>query len=139
MSQICELVPFRMVHLDLMEPDIELTHKMLVAMMDARMKGPAFTLYVDGEIGAVAGVAVVWEGVGEAWGILDPKAPILYATRLAKSMLKEVKVNLNLRRIQTFTLTQRCYDWVKLLGFEHEGIVKKYGPNGEDLNVWSIT
>jgi hypothetical protein len=44
------------------------------------------------------------------------------------------------RRIQTTSYADEVHDrWMKWLGFECEGTLKKYAPDGRDIRVWAIT
>lgn len=46
----------------------------------------------------------------------------------------------SVRRIQTMSYCDETHDrWMRWLGFDLEGTLKKYSHNGADMRVWSIT
>ena len=99
--------------------------------------GPAFTILNEKEIIGIAGVVILWPGVGEAWTFLNPsfKRYAKSIHRAVKEKLQEIMDTFNLHRVQTTVLDgfEAGIRWVKRLGFEEEGIMKAYGPNGEDF------
>lgn len=133
------LVPFHLSHVADMQYDLHINPRLVAHFNQTRSNGPAFTLIADERVVGAGGVVLGWEGLGDAWAVLAPNAPKILVTRMAKSMLQEVKRNLNLRRIQTFTLPEPKYGlWVEALGFRSEGTLHKYGPNGEDFMIWAL-
>tara|TARA_R110002167_G_scaffold62113_2_gene175400 strand:- start:611 stop:1051 length:441 start_codon:yes stop_codon:yes gene_type:complete len=98
--------------------------------------GLAFTGLIDGYVIASAGIKPLWPGVGEAWIVASDNMP-----KKKLSVIKLIKENFD-RMIHDngFVRVQACIrsDWpeakrfAEFLGFEHEGIMKKYGPDGQD-------
>ena len=98
--------------------------------------GLAFTGLIDGYVIASAGIKPLWPGVGEAWIVASDNMP-----KKKLSVIKLIRENFD-RMIQdnNFVRVQAGvrYDWpeakrfAEFLGFEHEGIMKKYGPDGQD-------
>ena len=98
--------------------------------------GLAFTGLIDGYVIASAGIKPLWPGVGEAWIVASDNMP-----KKKLSVIKLIRENFD-RMIQdnNFVRVQACVrsDWpeakrfAEFLGFEHEGIMKKYGPDGQD-------
>jgi RimJ/RimL family protein N-acetyltransferase len=89
-----------------------------------------------GYVVAVGGVLPLWKGVGDVWMVgsdLVPKYPrAIY--RLARAMLREASKGLTLRRLQC-TVDPRYEEHVRFierLGFTSEGLMRKFGPHGED-------
>lgn len=97
---------------------------------------PAYTGLVNGEIIGCAGVQIQWPGVGEAWmmvSTLIEKYP-LFVHRSVKKALIEIQEQYQLQRIQTTVLAdfETAHKWVERLGFQCEGIMRKFGPDGSD-------
>jgi len=98
--------------------------------------GLAFTGLIDGYVIASAGIKPLWPGVGEAWIVASDNMP-----KKKLSVIKLIRENFD-RMIQdnNFVRVQAGvrYDWpeakrfAEFLGFEHEGIMKKYGLDGQD-------
>ena len=97
--------------------------------------GPAFTGFV-GEIPiAVAGIMIPWPGLGTAWSFTTPQVAAFPCTfhRAVKRKIEEIAKERNLRRLQmdvpqSHTVSRR---WVLRLGFQSEGAMPCYGPDGE--------
>ena len=133
-----QIVPFEMKHLR----DIEVRKwdRTLVASVDPRpmiAAGPAFSLITKDKVIGIGGVALLWEGVGEAWIIsspLFPKCP-LAVTKAARNVLGLVEKGRKLHRIQAVVLEDHPtgHKWVKSLGFKEEGRMAAYGPNQENF------
>lgn len=94
------------------------------------------TLERDGEILATAGVHLMWNGVGEGWALVSPKVEEngLVFARYAKKMISDIIKSNNLTRVQATihgsdTVAAKFASW---LGFQNEGVMRKYGVNGED-------
>jgi len=98
--------------------------------------GLAFTGLIDGYVIASAGIKPLWPRVGEAWIVASDNMP-----KKKLSVIKLIKENFD-RMIQdnNFVRVQASVrsDWLEakrfaeFLGFEHEGIMRKYGPDGQD-------
>ena len=94
------------------------------------------TLLHNNVIVAIAGVHILWPGVGEGWTLVSPEVEgggIVYA-RYVKKMIDVIIKDNGLKMLQA---TVHASDIVAVqfaswLGFESEGIMRKYGINGED-------
>jgi len=99
--------------------------------------GPAWTLRLDGRPVACGGIVLLWRGVGEAWSLsasgLGGRA--LAVHRLVAERLAAAEREHGLHRIQASVHidNRRGRRWVAALGFEEEGIMKAYGPAGDDF------
>ena len=95
-----------------------------------------FTLEDDEEILAVGGAHILWPGVAEAWGLVSPSGKkhgrlfARYAKRRFEGMLKENDI----KRMQApiHATDESGMRFVEWLGFEKEGLMRKYGLQGED-------
>lgn len=135
---MAEIVPFKRAHLGQLELTERDTSLMAGAGFDPIPNfeaGPAFSL-VDGEkVIAIAGIALLWKGVGEAWVIAgkDIQKYRLTFHRGVREMLSIIEEHERLHRVQTAVLENfaKGHKWIRRLGFVSEGKMKGYGPNGE--------
>lgn len=95
-----------------------------------------YTLFEEDVVLGIGGVHNIWENVGEAWLLLGreafdkPKTVARHTVHMFDHMQEEHKY----QRIQASisvkdTKAKRFAEW---LGFENEGIMRKYGPDGSD-------
>lgn len=103
--------------------------------------GLAYTGTVNGEVVGCAGLDLFWPGVGEVWLLLcETSMPIRTITVLKEGLKELIKEN-NLHRIQCH-IRHDLPKGVKLvehLGFEFEGIAKKFTHDKMDCFMYSIT
>jgi RimJ/RimL family protein N-acetyltransferase len=118
-----------------MEPHTELPPNAVIHFGKPNVFG--WTALHDNEIVGVAGIVKLWRGVGEAWFMLSKKgAKMPYrVANCADQMFDEVMVGQNLHRMQASvsTLDPKAVRFARWIGFEPEGIMKKYGEKGEDF------
>lgn len=98
--------------------------------------GQAVTFLSFDEPIAIIGGHMIAPGMMQAWALLSDK---IIARK--KSFHKQVKLfiewaleHFSLRRIQISVRTSfpAGYKWAKALGFNCEGVMKRYGPAGQD-------
>ena len=95
-----------------------------------------YTGIEDDKILACGGVHKMWEGVGEAWLIVGkegydkPRTVGKYTSYIFQHILEEH----GLFRIQASVsaIDERANRYAQWLGFEKEGIMRKYAPDGSD-------
>lgn len=97
-------------------------------------------LLADGRPLAVIGAVPLLPGVCEVFVLaskLQTQFPLAFARpvkRLIFTLRKEY------RRIQAVSKADEFhYRWLSWLGFRAEGILSKYGLNGEDMIMWGLT
>jgi hypothetical protein len=109
--------------------------------------GGAYTLLSPDGVVAISGVFPLWPGVGSAWSLtsdLVKKYPKSYY-KATKQFLEAIISDWNLHRVQASTLAENgiACNWLRHLGFEVEGTMKKYGPDRADhimfarVNQWT--
>lgn len=96
----------------------------------------AYTLLDDDKVLAVGGAHVMWFGAGEAWVLVSPEClgkPASFA-RYAKKLFDSILQDTELRRVQASIHVDddRAYRFAEWLGFENEGVMRKYGVDGGD-------
>ena len=98
--------------------------------------GLSFTALINNKPIAAGGIFVLWDGVAEGW-VMATSEIWKHSIVMAKHFKKKTDVLIettNIKRLQTtvkadFKLGQRFAQW---LGFEKEGLMKYYGPDGSD-------
>lgn len=98
--------------------------------------GPAWTLRRDGRVLGCGGVVLLWPGVGEAWSLsAAADGAALVMTRAVAAGLAAAEADHGLHRVQASVRRDngRGRRWLAVLGFEEEGIMRAYGPDGADF------
>lgn len=99
--------------------------------------GPAFSAEVDGEIIAALGIIPQWQNRAIAWGLIGKKARrhLLAVHRAVDRFL----VMSEYRRIETSVATNFAegHRWARMLGFEREGTMRAYTPDGFDCDLYA--
>ena len=100
-------------------------------------EGPAYTIVVDGEVVFCGGVVNIGWNRGEAWTLMSklfykyPKT----CFKICRNQLNKVIEEHKFARVQAL-VDPKLYGGVRFmehLGFEKEGLLKKYGPQSEDM------
>jgi hypothetical protein len=104
--------------------------------LTAYLQAYSWTLDSDGTPLMCIGVVPRWAGVASCWGIFSEDAlghPVRVA-RFARDGIEAAETRLELRRIETTAPTFHfaAQRWLRHLGFQNEGIARKYGIDGSD-------
>lgn len=106
------------------------------------LRGPAYTIIKNGQVVWCGGLVMLWPGMAEAWGVpsMSLQDCPLGFHRLVVTVLRELIETMKLRRVQctiasVFGISQR---WVQALGFQHEGDMAMYGPDGADHKRYAL-
>ena len=99
--------------------------------------GMSFTGLINGKPIAAGGVFHLWDGVAEGW-VLATKEIYKYPVFCAKHIKKRTEMlikNNNIKRLQTSVKAdcEMAIRFAKWLGLKPEGVMKSYGPAGEDF------
>ena len=105
--------------------------------------GHAITVILHGKPTAVFGTVSIWDGVGEMWMLCEERFR-KYGKSMTRAALDYIDCTViagNLHRLQ---ITVRCADlravrWAMALGFEIDGMLKRYGPDQSDFYMMSKT
>jgi RimJ/RimL family protein N-acetyltransferase len=112
------------------------------AMMEADLTdlseaGLAWTAEHDGQVLAIAGLAPQWENRALAWALVSDNAGAHFkgihravSRFLTVCDFNRVEANVDVG----FEAGER---WMKLLGFEYEGYLKAYRPDGQDMLLFA--
>lgn len=102
--------------------------------------GPAWSAFdVYGNLVGCGGTAIEHQGCATAWTLLNPQLSgrrMLQLTRVARAVLASCQT----RRIQAhadpaFPPARR---WLELLGFQYEGVLRCFSPDGRDMAVYAL-
>lgn len=96
----------------------------------------AYTAMQESRVFMIGGVYGLWDKVGEAWFMMSKYAydmPIS-AAKYSSLLLDHVQEENDLQRIQASVHAddKQAIRYVEWLGFENEGLMKKFGPDGSD-------
>lgn len=110
---------------------------------DLATSGPAFTGFVDGERAGCAGVQLLtWPGVGKAWAVIGALgfAHPIFLTRAVVRGLLEIIKDYSLVRVEADVLAhgRAACRWLEYMGFESEGLMRKRGPGGVDMERYAL-
>ncbi len=101
--------------------------------------GESITIIYDGRIITCCGFIEVWSGVCEVWQIPSvyiTDKPILFA-RIIKRYLDRLVETFKWHRMQTTSLNDELHRrWMKWLGFEREGLLRRYSYDKQDYVQW---
>lgn len=112
-------------------------------MKEHLSRGPAWAAECrEGLIGC-SGASVLWPGVATGWAVFNPallKSNLLSIIRIYKGFIPRLMTEHGLRRLQTHIYnTPALLRWAKCLGFEKEGLMKSFAPDGGDCWMCGIT
>jgi hypothetical protein len=112
-------------------------HEFHADLTDLSNAGLAWTAEDNGEVLAIAGLAVQWENRAIAWSLVSANAGKRFVKihAAAKRFLDAAPF----RRIEAnvdvgFTEGMR---WMDLLGFKYEGLMAAYRPDGADMLLYA--
>lgn len=101
------------------------------------LQGQAFTAIAGGEVIGCAGCIEPWDNRGILWALVSANAGrhMTAIHRAAVGFLAQSK----LRRIETFVDTEFAagHRWVQMLGFEREGRMRAFSPDGRDFDLYA--
>lgn len=139
---MCRIVEFKKEHLEVM--DLRPHEHELIELggdLSYLENGVNCTGIVDGRVLCCGGVIPMMKGNAEIWLIPSvhvSKSTITFVKEL-KNWLFTVRESLDLDRMQTICIDDELHNrWMKFLGFEKEGQLKKY-CNGKDYVMYGRT
>jgi hypothetical protein len=103
--------------------------------------GGAYTLLSSEGVVAISGVVSVMPGVGAAWAVtseLVNKYPKAYY-KGTRDFLRAIISDWRLHRVQTTVIATNkvAVNWIQHLGFQREGLMRKYGADGSDHYLYA--
>ena len=138
---ILEIVPLENSHMEKLMPILPYDSEMLKTLARAYFSegSVAYCLLADGEPVFAGGIVNLQWKRGEAWIIPTPffKAHVKTCYGIVKKFLPLIAVNLGFRRVQAVCSVALGESLFSHLGFEYEGTLKYFGPNGERCKMFS--
>jgi hypothetical protein len=109
--------------------------------IDLNLDGPAYSVFSDGDLFMCGGVRRIWGGSGEAWMLYSPAVVRLKlaAVKTIKRLLEDIIAREGYYRVQSFipVRIRQAAKMLEMLGFEREGLLRRYGPDGEDNYLYA--
>lgn len=102
----------------------------------------AVTFFVDGRVLFCAGFCNLWPGVFEVWMLpsIYIKKHSVYFARLMRRYLDGIQEDFKAHRIQTTSFDDPFHEkWMKFLGFEWEGRMKKFTHDKRTMVMYGRT
>lgn len=137
------ILPFKPWHMKLFEPGElfvpELQSGEAAAWGVRQLE--AMTLLIDGEIVAIMGIMPLWNGVGEV--TMLPSNQLYRHKKTVIRKLRSILAGLQhvgWRRLFCNTRTDRPMHgrFMQALGFQYEGTMKQYAPDGSDRDLYAL-
>lgn len=122
--------------------EVKMEAPTLYALIDSgSMHGPAYTVYDEdtGKPVFFAGMQRIFEHMGEAWFQFVPGSESYIAVpRTAREILHKTIAEMDLERVQATADVRRpeLPGWLKFMGFEYECTLRKYGHEGQDVDMY---
>jgi RimJ/RimL family protein N-acetyltransferase len=99
--------------------------------------GHAFAAVCDDRVLGCGGMTELWENRAQIWALVSKDAGphMLGIHRAVEGFLKQTTH----RRIEAYVLVgfKPGERWLKRLGFEHEGTMRAYSPEGDDYELFA--
>jgi len=98
--------------------------------------GMSFTAFAQNKPIAAGGIYLLWENVAEGW-VMATNEVWNYKLGMARHFKKKTDVLIETNKIKRLQTSVKADFWhgqkfAKWMGFEKEGLMKHYGPDGSD-------
>lgn len=122
------------------QPAQQYMHSMVDVATDLSrlsQKGLAWTGEAEGQVIVIAGLMPIWENRALAWAMISESAGPHFAA-IHKAVIKGI-VDSGIRRVEATVDIgfDQGHRWMKMLGFELEGYMKAYRPDGADMLLYA--
>jgi ribosomal protein S18 acetylase RimI-like enzyme len=99
--------------------------------------GPCYSAVVDGVVIACAGLIPQWQGRAVAWALISNAAGPHFLG-VHRAVRRALQVH-DFRRVETGVVVdfEEGHRWAKMLGFEREGRMRAYTPDGRDCDLYA--
>ncbi len=136
-----KLIPFRAEHAEDLADENTMTAAERKFLFNSHVHnlsvpGHGISVIRNGYLLGSGGVFPIWEGLGEAWvmpsNLVSSHKKMF--VKLIRSNLEQMTEKFNFRRVQATARADlpKAQRFLEFLGFEREGLLKKYGPDGSD-------
>jgi len=100
----------------------------------------SYTIFFEDKVISCGGVRILWAGTGEAWIMLSQETKKYCRVHaMTKSVFEAIIEKHNLDRVHAFVRADKpeFLRYVEYMGFEREGLCKKFGPDGHDSYIYA--
>lgn len=99
--------------------------------------GPAYSLVGDDEVLACSGLIPQWENRAIAWALIGKEAG-RHFLMIHRAVRNAIDLH-RYRRIETAVAAdfEQGHRWMRMLGFELEGRMRAYTPDGRDCDLYA--
>ena len=99
--------------------------------------GPCFTMIHDGKVLCCSGVSIQWEGRAIAWAIMSKDAGP-HMRRIFKAIADFFNINGSKRVEAHVDPSEESHRrFITMLGFELEGRMRAFSPDGRDFELYA--
>jgi len=142
-----EIVPYKTEHaLEIIkgqakQPALKVTEQIKEWAKTKETRGPAVTGIYDGRIIGCGGLEICWPGMAEGWCLfVEDISNYNMVPKAVKLILKSWIEQYKLIRVQAPLRTDfpEGVHFCEWLGFEYEGLMRKYHPDGSDARMFSL-
>ena len=141
------IVPFLTEHVlkfAISQPDLEGHDKeeLKERIIAQAQQGQAISVIERGKTLGIFGSTPIWKGLDEGWFLVD-EAVRRYGIAMTKVAKKWIALKFQKDSLNRLQITVRCDDiraekWAKCLGFQTDGVMRRFGPDGSDFFLMSI-
>ncbi len=100
------------------------------------------TMMYEGKVLCILGFEYFNPGLANIFLIASEDvcvSPIVFARAVKTYVKKAIAERPSIYRVQTQTVTNPMYDrWMRFLGFQEEGTLRRYDQNGLDYKMWGL-
>lgn len=142
--RVLNFEPFHLDLMDIREHEMEGLFQMPEAIKGLSVLAEACedckTIMVGTDIVGCAGYVKLWGKVAECW--LIPSSQVkenkIIFSKFVKGYMDRIVGELGYERLQTTCLNDKLHcRWMRFLGFEREGVLRKYSAKGEDFGMFA--
>lgn len=109
-------------------------------LLVSAQSGYCWAMVIDGDVMCLLGFTVLWKGVAEVYIVPStdlPKHPV-HVIRALRKYMAIIEEQFMLRRLHTFSKEDDQTDkWMRLLGFQCEGVLVGYTANADNYRIWA--
>ncbi len=138
-AKFVETIPFHVEHLDLLDAREE-ERTGILALTDTKQRFERLgagsieskTFLYDGRILFIAGYVELWPGVVDCWMLpsIYVKTARMKFCKILKAYVDDIIGDMECHRFQTTAPDDAAHErWMKFLGLEKEGTLRKFTPN----------
>lgn len=99
--------------------------------------GPAYSAVDGDEVFACAGLIQQWQGRAIAWALISSEAG-RHMLAIHRAVWRALDLH-PFRRVETAVASdfEEGHRWARMLGFEREGRMRAYTPDGQDCDLYA--